>query len=688
MKYILTLTLLISCTLGHAQLNVFEIVSSSSSTGHIVDIAMNFDLTSTLEESPNVSLFAPSDAAIESYATSLDMDLETFLTSNKALELMQYHLALSETVLFSEWESGNSIMTELGTSMSITSGDLGNFANDTPMLVTDFLAVNGVVHLTDGVIMPSLTTSQWLSASPSHNYANIALQNSGISAEFEALGTLTFFAPTDGAILDYIDANDLTIVELLYGEGLEDFIRMHWIENDLLAAVDLLETTSIQASSGETLYVTLGLNGELSINNAEVQNADYLIHNAMVHSVDAVIQPNYFISDALTDEGLTLLNTLLEATGLLETLATPGSMTLFAPNDSAVLAFLDSNELDLESVLADEETSAAILYHLTQGLYMSSDLEDGMSLTMASGETLDVTISETEIHVANGLVIQADIATDNGYLHIVDAVLLPPVEGCMDESACNYDSEAVIDDGSCYSLDVTYEITNNVCVDGMDGTLQIQTIDIDSGLIFSLDAFGGMEPLVNTTGSFEALGAGEYGVMVTDSLGCSTSWTVEITSPDGDPLVLNTNITGNDGSLEITGGSEPYSVIWYELGTLEEVDPEDLVAGDYLVVVIDALGCKVVDEVNIEPLSDVTGAAVLSMTLFPNPAQDAIQIGNMDIGLKSIDVIHSSGQTAMSQTLSANSSIELNISALSPGVYLIRVQSANSTQLRKVILTD
>ncbi len=688
MKYILTLTLLISCTLGHAQLNVFEIVSSSSSTGHIVDIAMNFDLTSTLEESPNVSLFAPSDAAIESYATSLDMDLETFLTSNKALELMQYHLALSETVLFSEWESGNSIMTELGTSMSITSGDLGNFANDTPMLVTDFLAVNGVVHLTDGVIMPSLTTSQWLSASPSHNYANIALQNSGISAEFEALGTLTFFAPTDGAILDYIDANDLTIVELLYGEGLEDFIRMHWIENDLLAAVDLLETTSIQASSGETLYVTLGLNGELSINNAEVQNADYLIHNAMVHSVDAVIQPNYFISDALTDEGLTLLNTLLEATGLLETLATPGSMTLFAPNDSAVLAFLDSNELDLESVLADEETSAAILYHLTQGLYMSSDLEDGMSLTMASGETLDVTISETEIHVANGLVIQADIATDNGYLHIVDAVLLPPVEGCMDESACNYDSEAVIDDGSCYSLDVTYEITNNVCVDGMDGTLQIQTIDIDSGLIFSLDAFGGMEPLVNTTGSFEALGAGEYGVMVTDSLGCSTSWTVEITSPDGDPLVLNTNITGNDGSLEITGGSEPYSVFWYELGTLEEVDPEDLVAGDYLVVVIDALGCKVVDEVNIEPLSDVTGAAVLSMTLFPNPAQDAIQIGNMDIGLKSIDVIHSSGQTAMSQTLSVNSSIELNISALSPGVYLIRVQSANSTQLRRVILTD
>jgi len=343
----------------------------------------------------------------------------------------------------------------------------------------------------------------------------------------------------------------------------------------------------------------------------------------------------------------------------------------------------------LADVLADTEgTTEGLLYHLTQGLYMASDLEDGMSLTMASGESLEVSHVGDSIYVANGLVVGADFETDNGYLHIVDAVLLPPVEGCMDDTACNYDSEAVLDDGSCYSLDVTYEITHNVCVDGMDGTIEIQTIGIESGLSFSLDAYGGMDPIVNSTGSFDALEAGEYGVMVTDSLGCSTSWTVDITSPDGDPLVLNTNITGNDGSLEITGGSEPYSVTWYVLGTLEVVAPEDLVAGDYLVVVFDALGCKVTDEVNIEPLSDVFDAEVLSMTLFPNPAEDVIQIGNMDVGFKSIDVIHSSGQTAMSQSSVTNASIDLNLSALSPGLYLIRVQSATSTQFRRVILTN
>ena len=115
MKYlILPLTFIFSCTLGHAQLNVFEIVSNSSSTSHMVQIAVNFDLASTLQASEDVSLFAPSDAAIESYATELGMDLETFLTSDQAYDLIQYHLTIGETVLFSEWENGNSIVTAIG----------------------------------------------------------------------------------------------------------------------------------------------------------------------------------------------------------------------------------------------------------------------------------------------------------------------------------------------------------------------------------------------------------------------------------------------------------------------------------------------------------------------------------------------------------------------------------------------
>ena len=696
MKYlILPLAFLFSCTLGHAQLNVFEIVSNSSSTSHMVQIAVNFDLASILQESEDVSLFAPSDEAIENYATELGMDLETFLTSDEAHELIQYHLTIGETVLFSEWESGNFIITELGTSMSLTSNNSGQYANYTSMVAPDFMALNGVVHLTAGVIMPVATVPEWLSASPSHNYANIALENSGLAEEFAELGTLTFFAPTDAAILDYIEANDMTIVDLLYGDGLEDFIRIHWVENTLLAALDLQETAIVDASSGDALYVTLGADGEVNVNNAVIQSADILIHNAIVHTVDAVIEPSYFISDALEDQGLTILNTLLDAMGLLETLGTPGAMTLFAPTDSALLTFLDLAGLELADVLADTDgTTEGLLYHLTQGLYMASDLEDGMSLTMASGESLQVTHTGDSIYVANGLVVGANFETDNGYLHIVDAVLLPPVEGCMDDTACNYDADAVLDDGSCYTLDVTYSVEDNACVNGMDGMLQIEVDGMDAGLTYSLDALGSMEPMLSDSGYFEGLQAGVYEAMVVDSLGCTASWSIEITEPDGDPLIMEASASGDDGlgsgvgSIDISGGTEPYTVYWFVLSTMETADSENLTAGEYLAVVIDSIGCKVSQEVTVEDVSAVDGMNQMPFTLSPNPTRGIIQIYDMETGLKSIDVMHSSGQHAMNQSSVTNASIDLDLSALSPGLYLIRVQSATSTQLRRVILTN
>ena len=34
-------------------------------------------------------------------------------------------------------------------------------------------------------------------------------------------------------------------------------------------------------------------------------------------------------------------------------------------------------------------------------------------------------------------------------VHLIDEVLTFPVYGCMDEGACNYDSDATEDDGSC-----------------------------------------------------------------------------------------------------------------------------------------------------------------------------------------------------------------------------------------------
>ena len=142
------------------------------------------------------------------------------------------------------------------------------------------------------------------------------------------------------------------------------------------------------------------------------------------------------------------------------------------------------------------------------------------------------------------------------------------------------------------------------------------------------------------------------------------------------------------GSIDISGGTEPYTVYWFVLSTMETADSENLTAGEYLAVVIDSIGCKVSQEVTVEDVSAVDGMNQMPFTLSPNPTRGIIQIYDMETGLKSIDVMHSSGQHAMNQSSVTNASIDLDLSALSPGLYLIRVQSATSTQLRRVILTN
>ena len=44
----------------------------------------------------------------------------------------------------------------------------------------------------------------------------------------------------------------------------------------------------------------------------------------IVHVVDEVIMPAYFLSDAIEDAGLTLLDTLLTLTGIMDELSASG----------------------------------------------------------------------------------------------------------------------------------------------------------------------------------------------------------------------------------------------------------------------------------------------------------------------------------------------------------------------------
>lgn len=91
--------------------------------------------------------------------------------------------------------------------------------------------------------------------------------------------------------------------------------------------------------------------------------------------------------------------------------------------------------------------------------------------------------------------------------------------------------------------------------------------------------------------------SGIYFVIVTDANGCSETFAVTISDIGGPDVsfdtITNPTCFGScDGSIEITitGDNPPFLFSWNPDGIIAE-DPTDLCAGDYLLEVIDDLGC-------------------------------------------------------------------------------------------------
>ena len=92
--------------------------------------------------------------------------------------------------------------------------------------------------------------------------------------------------------------------------------------------------------------------------------------------------------------------------------------------------------------------------------------------------------------------------------------------------------------------------------------------------------------------------AGSFFVRVVDSRGCSITGNVEVTTPEAisiKPTITNPTCYGADNgaiSLELSGGTAPYTIHWEDDNTLSTSNREHLKAGEYVAVISDQAGCS------------------------------------------------------------------------------------------------
>ncbi len=122
----------------------------------------------------------------------------------------------------------------------------------------------------------------------------------------------------------------------------------------------------------------------------------------------------------------------VQAAGLEETLRGEGPFTVFAPTDAAFEALPPGT---VDTLLADPTGDLAdiLTYHVVEGEVMAADVAglDGQDVTTVNGAAFTVNVADdgavslTDAAGNEVGVVQTDIETSNGVIHVLDAVLMP-----------------------------------------------------------------------------------------------------------------------------------------------------------------------------------------------------------------------------------------------------------------------
>ncbi|MBX3583391.1 MAG: fasciclin domain-containing protein [Rhizobiaceae bacterium] len=132
------------------------------------------------------------------------------------------------------------------------------------------------------------------------------------------------------------------------------------------------------------------------------------------------------VDTAASNGSFKTLVAAVEAAGLVETLKGAGPFTVFAPTDDAFAALPAGTVDDLLKPENKAKLVEILTYHVVPGKVMSADLKDGMKAATVEGAEVTIDLDNGAM-VNESKIVTADVAADNGVIHVIDKVLMPPM---------------------------------------------------------------------------------------------------------------------------------------------------------------------------------------------------------------------------------------------------------------------
>jgi len=464
--------------------SIVEIAQANDDFESLVAALDAGDLVDDLSGDGPFTVFAPTDAAFDALIASND-DIEELsdISQESLIAILQYHVASGE-VLSTDLSDGQEIQTlltdeTLPVSISGSTISVGNGTVVSP----DIRATNGVIHAVDQVLVPEGFTielapqsiAEIVSGNDDFSILLAALEETPdlLAAAGNADADITVFAPTDAAFVDLL-ATLTTATGDTYDElgDIPPFVLERVLNYHIVAGA---KTSGELGSEEETLggeNITIGTDGGVSINgSANVTTADVAASNGVVHIIDAVLVPELILNSL----GTVLEPAIFDAEGRFTTLVTAvetaelagaltdadATLTVFAPTNAAFDAYIAESEFaDAAALLASDILDEVLLYHVLGSEVPSSAIMAGASSATTlydddENEGEDEATDGEEIYISNngedgifinGMaeVIIADLQEANGVVHVIDAVLVPPMQSIAEVvvASANADTDA------------------------------------------------------------------------------------------------------------------------------------------------------------------------------------------------------------------------------------------------------
>lgn len=142
-------------------------------------------------------------------------------------------------------------------------------------------------------------------------------------------------------------------------------------------------------------------------------------------------------TNAKTPEFTTLLAAVQAADpAIMQLLSNPdANVTVFAPTDAAFAAALQSLNMTADQLLADQALlNKVLMYHIVPGRFDAASVValNGALLGTSLPETgLAISVDGSQVKVNDATVVTPDVMAANGVIHVIDTVLLPPMDNTM-----------------------------------------------------------------------------------------------------------------------------------------------------------------------------------------------------------------------------------------------------------------